>query len=598
MLVGLILSMVCIPGFSQEEKFFNQKEIRIGNAWFNTSSSEIGPAIVENQLIFNSGNLVGSLNEKKGKSAGSVFYDLYTVNFDNLGTFSADLTRMSSVITRHHEGPLSYCAKSRQLFITQSMPGNPDIENVVFKKENVRLGISIYNRTPAGWELADNFPFNNQHFSIAHPAVSITGDTLVFASDKHGGIGGVDLYYSVKKMGYWSEPENLGEKINTPGNDMFPFLDGDGALVFASDGRNGFGGLDLFFVQDFSSPDPDVMSLGEDFNSAADDFGLVIEPKHRFGFFVSNRDGGSGDDDIYYFKAENYSFKLAPVSALSKRSLPGAKLQVFDNRDNLVAEGFADEQGLFSAKLRLDEKYHVIASMSGYKDMLYELNLTGEDKFVDKKEIIPMQPLYQLDGEVIDLVEKVPLSDALVLLMQGGQLQDTLRVNTDGEFSVQIQPDQEYYVNVSKDHYINSEINFSTIGISEGAIFHLFELYPMKTGTRIVLNNMEFSPGSFELLPEASRELNRLVIVLIENPDLRIRLEAHTDSRGDDQSNLILSQNRAETVYNYLVANGIDPVRMEYIGLGETQLVNECDDGVYCTEGQHAQNRRIVVEIL
>ncbi|MCW0484983.1 OmpA family protein [Gaoshiqia sediminis] len=584
--------------FSQNHKFFEESGIEIGNAWFNTTSSEIGPAIMGNQLIFNSGNVVKMDSGEKGKSAEQVFYDLYAVAFNNIGTLSVELKRMSSVVTPFHEGPLSYCEHTGQLFLTQSILDETEVENVVFKKENVRLGIAIYKQTATGWELADYFPFNNRRYSVAHPAINATGDTLVFASDMPKGVGGIDLYYSVKVNGYWSEPVNLGDNINTPGNDLFPFLDTDGTLIFSSDGRAGKGGLDLYATKLSSSQPQEVIHLGDGFNSGADDFGLIAEPRHRFGFFASNREGGHGDDDIYYFKAADYRFNLVSASSLSNQILTGVDLKVFDSNDDLVIEGFTDEKGRLPVKLGLNQKYQVLASMEDFRSVLREVNLTGEGEFVEKDELVLMEPIYRLDGEIVDMVERTPVPGAFVLLMKDGQLQDTLRADEEGRFSARVQPGQQYYVNISNEHYINAELDISTVGMDEGAMFYFFELYPLKSGTRMVLNNMEFAAGNFELRPDAIRELNRLVIVLIENPDLQIRIEVHTDSRGNDQVNLELSRSRAEAIYNYLISGGIDPDRMEYVGLGETQLVNECDDGVFCTEGQHAQNRRVIVEIL
>ena len=161
-----------------------------------------------------------------------------------------------------------------------------------------------------------------------------------------------------------------------------------------------------------------------------------------------------------------------------------------------------------------------------------------------------------------------------------------------------IEPNQMYNVTVSADNYFGTEVNVSTVGMDPGTLSYFFQLYSLNVGTRIELNNIYYDLDKYNIREDAARELDRLVDVLVKYPDIDIRLESHTDSRACEDYNLELSEKRARSTFIHLVSKGIEPRRIQYVGLGKTLLVNDCEDGVSCSEEQHAENRRTVVEIL
>jgi hypothetical protein len=143
--------------------------------------------------------------------------------------------------------------------------------------------------------------FNSDGYSTGHPAISKDGRLIVFSSDRPGGQGGSDLYMSYRNGDTWGEPENLGFRVNTAGDEMFPFLLDDGTLLFSSNGHAGLGGLDLFSAQQAEVGFVDVTNLGVPINSPQDDFSMIVTSGGR-GYFSSNRSGGKGSDDIYFFQ--------------------------------------------------------------------------------------------------------------------------------------------------------------------------------------------------------------------------------------------------------------------------------------------------------
>ncbi|WP_159518814.1 OmpA family protein [Sunxiuqinia indica] len=560
----------------------------------NTPYSDFGPAIIEDELIFSSyTEEAGKKSDKKNKA----FYDLFSSDLNLMGNIITDRRKLTTMISQYHEGPLTFCENTGELFLTQSNWENPQELNIVFKKKNIRLGIVIYEKTALTWQFKEKFPYNSSEYSVAHPTISESGDTLIFVSDMPGGMGMTDLYYCVRQDTGWSKPINLGPKVNTAGKEMFPFLNSDGSLVFSSDGHAGEGNLDLFYI-DFPITEYSQRStFTNNINSPADDFGLVVHPNQRSGYFSSNREGGVGDDDIYYLKMEDYRFNIMTLSNYTKRALIGANVNIIDGDGQVAATGQSDSDGKMSVKLDVDKKYTLIASIDNYLDQVVDLDLTDEGNFVDKNYKVYLDPEFVFQGQVVDILGNIPIPDAMLTINDGNDI-DTIYADYQGQFKHNIEPEKDYKVNVTAYNFFGTDIDFNTVGMKPGLIDYLVQLYSLDAGTRIELENIYYDLAKWNIRPDAAQELDKLVSVLEEYPDLQIRLESHTDSRGGDEFNMELSRKRSKSAFDYLVSKGIDPSRVEHVGFGESQLVNKCDDGVSCTEAEHAENRRTVVEIL
>ena len=191
-----------------------------------------------------------------------------------------------------------------------SVAFSPDGKTLASGSSDKTVKLKLYrlvylpNENRWGDQLIEAVPFNDREYSVGHAALTADGQTLYFASDKPGGYGGVDIYKSVRdQSGNWAAPTNLGPSINTSGDEMFPFVSNDGTLYFSSNGHLGLGGLDVFSAtavstkEGWSAPE----NLGFPINTNSDDFGYIIDKENKNGYFVSNRAGGKGDDDIYKF---------------------------------------------------------------------------------------------------------------------------------------------------------------------------------------------------------------------------------------------------------------------------------------------------------
>ena len=242
---------------------------------------------------------------KKGVKIGDADdpedYNLKFAGLDSTGALSKPSNfsrRLNSAKT--HEGPVSFSPDFKTMFITRNTAFDDGKKR---GKTTSNLKIFIKRLVDEEWTGEETLPFESDRYNYCHPTVSADGTKLYFASDIPGGFGGMDLYMSRKlKGGEWSQPINLGARVNTDKNEVFPFLTDKGTLYFSSNGRPGARGLDIYKF-DVTSRTARPVSLGEPFNSEADDFGIMFMPgTSKKGYFSSNRKGGVGGDDIYEFE--------------------------------------------------------------------------------------------------------------------------------------------------------------------------------------------------------------------------------------------------------------------------------------------------------
>jgi len=488
--------------------FFKNVTIKIEKTDINTVGSDFGPAFVDEQLWYSAFNEEGIRKLQQGKT-NNVFYNIFATPVDLNGNLkNRKEIKLKDVSAGYHAGPVSYCEQTQELFVTLSNYENPEVKNVVFQKANIPLKIIILEKSGSGWKYVSDLPFNSSAYSVGHPAISVTGDTLFFASNiPDKGYGGTDLYMTVRENGKWGEMVNLGEKINTSADDMFPFLYKGNRLVYASAGKpSGKGGLDIFYA-DMVGNGFETPNNFTELNSTEDDFGLVIHPNGEVGYYTSQKSGGEGSDDIY--------------------------------------------------------------------KVLFE----GQ---------------YDLELLVRDTKTRDPMPNVQVNFSDG----KTLRTNSSGIITRDLEKNTDYMATTELDGYMNDSRSFTTEGQSYGTMQIVLNVEKVEVGQKFVMENIYYDFDKWDILPESEVELDKLVKIMKDNPAWEVELGSHTDSRGSDAYNEELSQKRSESAVNYIVSKGISPNRITAKGYGETQLVNECDDGVDCTEEQHRKNRRTEFKIL
>jgi len=416
------------------------------------------------------------------------------------------------------------------------------------------------------WTVAKNLgsPLNSDY---QDGAISVTeqGTEMYFASSRMGGYGNVDIYYSQKKNGAWQTPINLGKRINTPAWDSQPTISADGkTLYFASTRDGGLGGSDIWMTQkDSSGHWTNPVNVGKPINTYFDEQTPFIHPDGQTLYFSSYGHPGMGSADIF----------LSRKDANGKWSEPQNLGYPINTKD---AEG--------SFYVSTDGKHAYFASdLKKQTDDydLYYFNLPNELK--------PL-PVNYLKGIITNAEsgEKISADVQLIDLASGNVMNSFSSDPASGYYLISIPSGKNYALNVSKKGFLFHSENFSLADHNPSEPYELnIKLQPMKTGESVVLKNIFFETGSAELKKESTVELDKLISLLKENPTMKIEIGGHTDNVGSDNDNLALSENRAKSVYDYLIKVGVGAARLSFKGYGETKPIATND-----TEEGRAQNRR------
>jgi len=350
-------------GAQTSNNFLKNVTIETEKTDINTAGSDFGPAFVENQLWYSAFDEEEIRKIQQGETK-DVFYNIFATPVNSKGNLqNGKEVKLRDVSSGYHAGPVSYCQQTGELFVTLSNFQNPEIKNVVFQKANIPLKIIILEKSGAGWRYVSDLPFNSSTYSVGHPTISASGDTLFFASNiPDKGYGGTDLYMTVRENGNWGEMTNLGENINTSADDMFPFLYNGNRLIYASAGKvSGKGGLDIYYA-DMNGTGFETPENFSELNSPEDDFGLVIHSEDEVGYFTSQKSGGEGSDDIYKVLFEGqFDLELLVRHSKSGDPLPNVQVNFSDGKTLRT-----NSSGIIIRDLDKNTDYAATTELDGY----------------------------------------------------------------------------------------------------------------------------------------------------------------------------------------------------------------------------------------
>jgi outer membrane protein OmpA-like peptidoglycan-associated protein/tetratricopeptide (TPR) repeat protein len=554
-----------------------------------------------------------------------------------------------SLNSKYHEGPCTFFHTSNKIIFTRN---NSSFENGVLgqkKAEINKLKLFTAEKKGADWINIKELPFNSSEFSNGHPAINFKDNLLYFVSDRPGGYGGTDLYCVKYVNGKWLEPVNLGGKVNTLGNEMFPFVDESGGVYFSSDGHPGLGDLDIFYFksnQISGLPESRVRNLGAPLNSMKDDFGIITDPYRSVGYFSSNRKRGGADDDIYKFNRVGslYGCRDLLVSVCDEDKTPIEKIKfeygLSGDSDSPKEQVITNETGTIKLCLEADAKFVFDFERVGYISQTKVYSNTeasdfepSELKIILKKIPLPLPVVADLGnqkekkknrelmvlnrnsnqsanifkGIITGGENGTPISAVKVRFINKctGEIQETY-TKKDGSYEFKRDIECDYELVAAKDDFgLSTEIvekivkrTFFRKKIKKNVSLNLFDTKLYKVGDVIKLENIYYDTESFVIRENAKRELDKLSKVLKRYPNMLIEVSSHTDTRGNAIQNLRLSQQRAVEVSKYIISTGIDKSRIKALGKGESEPLNACSDGVQCTEAEHQRNRRTEFKIL
>ncbi len=488
----------------------------------------------EKVMIFTSrrpGSTGGSFDE-----TGQYYEDIY-ISKKIAGQWGPPQNIGSNINTEGHDASIALSADGSELFI--------------YKDDNAGDIYYCKQRPDGSWSkpLPIEGSVNSRSYYENAAAVSPDGNTLFFASNREGGYGGLDLYMvKMNDKGFWGKPVNLGPKINTEVDDEGPFMDFDGmTLYFSSRAHKGMGGFDIFktFYDSTSGDWAEPINMGYPINSADDDIYFVLSGDGAHGYYASAKDDGVGEKDIYMI------------------SMPPR-----EDRKQLIEKMRA---------MHLDAPIADVVPAPTVAAVLLPVTIKGVVK--DAETGLPMQTVVQL-------------TDA------NGKLIAEKSVGPDGlySFTVKNEAATNYTLSTEKDEFgfINKTFLVPGEKSSSQEITQNLALKKLAVGNVYVLRNIYFDFDKATLKSASNKELNNLLQLLKQNPAMEIEISGHTDSKGSDDYNKVLSRKRAQAVVNWLVSKGIAKDRLRFEGYGESRPLASNDDEL---EGREL-NRRTEFKIL
>lgn len=497
----------------------NDAGFQVFNINGNTPQTDFSPAFMNEKLLFSSSR--GHKDKKIYGPSGEAYLDIYSARIGGDGDIVNPNLFEGIPASKYHKSTPYYSKSLNKVFYVLS---NEEDDELLFdekQKNSLAIGLA---KSSSGPDKSFNYLLKNLSISFYYPFYEESTGKLFFAANFEDSYGGTDIYFVyTNNAQIMSEPINVGPRVNSPGNEIAPFIF-ENSLYFSSDVFYGLGGMDIYKAtiqsdDSFSIP----INLGDGINTAHDDFGFIIKKQGDNGFlgyFASNRPGGKGKDDIYGFKVNELpglkTLVLRGTVAKPKTGLgiAEASVKVLDTDGQLLKEVVADASGRYRLELPWRDEIELEATKENHSRYF---------KTFDKEELEEVSgQLFQIDMVVLeDIVADIEEKKA------------------------------------------------------------------------VKLNDFLFEKGKSEITAEISTELDKVVAAVQKFPQMQLRIESHTDSRGNRNTNKRLSQQQADAIKKYLLDKGVPSANISgAVGYGETKLVNDCKDGVYCLDFLHNQNAR------
>ncbi len=497
------------------------KRFNVQNLDINSEYSDFGGVLFEDNIY------ITSARNDKGRKYGwnnEPFLDIYKFDVDQ-GSYLNEQILEDVINTKYHEGMVAFSPDGETMYFTRE-----SLFDKSYYKDSLNYNqmgvIHLYKATRCikkhitwkdngkckfshEWSNITRLEINSPNYSIKNPSLSCDGEIIYFSSDMPGGYGNFDIYKGeIDSIGNISNVKNLGQKINTEGQEMFPHVCCDNILYFSSDAHLGLGGMDVFYTKPVDGKWTAPRNVGIPVNSNADDFAFILAENCEDGFVSSNRSGGKGSDDVYAVK------KLLPLCDIllttnildskTKEPISFATTSISDNTGIVDNTKMTSEKGLAEFMIECEDKIQLTVSKTGYESKMLDLTFTDIPP--------PVLDVY------LDPIEEIIVEE------------------------------------------------------------------------KINLNPIYFDFDKSNITNKAAFELDKLVAIMEKYPEMIIRAESHTDSRGPASYNKGLSDRRAKSTAQYVISKGISEDRITGVGKGEEEPRVDCSQG--CSKEEHAQNRR------
>lgn len=484
-----------IPVLLDQSKFFDLKTLDI-----NSDKSDFGAVLKDNSVYFTSAR---NPSNKIYSWTKEPFLDIYKADLKEDGTIS-NIVLLKELNSKYHDGSISISNDGNTIYFTSdSFRENSfekDKDNKLKLGRNTIFSAKLVN---GKWGEITSLPFNSKDFSTGNPSLSKDGKTLYFSSNMPGSIGGVDIWkVAISETGSYGKPENLGKKVNTEGNESFPFITSENVLYFSSDAKQGLGAMDVYKID--LKANSEVKNLGKPVNSEKDDFAFTFNEIKKIGFVASNR---NGNDDIFeLIPVCNYEVNTLVTNANTGAILADATVSILDDKNNIISTEKSNSKGEVSFNVKCEKSHTIQVTKDGFESNIFAVLASNQ---------------------------------------KGGS----------AEISATLKP-----------------------------------ISAIITATEVKLNPILFEYNNSNVTQQGAFELDKLVQIMKNNEKLIIFVKSHTDNRGSDEFNLLLSEKRAKATIQYIISKGIDAKRISGRGFGETEPKVDCREK--CTDDDHEQNRR------
>lgn len=587
----------------------NSDKCKVENQSWNSLEEDFAPFIFQNQILFASSRSKKFWEKRSWNGNKKAFLDIYTIQMNNERQEPVKWNK-GKVNKKFHEGPIVISSDGKKMFVTRNNYKNVGSDGTT----NLSLFMSSFDGE--SWSEMIEFPYNSADFSVGHAAINEDGNVLVFVSNMPGGKGGTDLYVSYFESGIWSLPRNL-DKVNTSGDEVFPFFFKNEELYFSSNGHLGIGGLDVFFTKWNEGRLGKVKNVGSPINSPYDDFSYFLDTNKLDGYFASNRKTGLGDDDIYKFSWSEIVSYAKSVDGVTKDKSgniqDSIKINLISAEGDTLYTTFSDINGAYSIPIDNPGDYTILFSDKNKFPASVPLTIdpgSDDDLFIDVA--LEKKSPFRSTISVIDASSKSPLDNVKLIIQDLRNNKKEITYTDNNGIAVKsIRNVKEgdvvrLRIQIERDGYATKTAAIEKKIPEDGNVDIELEISEIKQGVDVAksinLQPIYFDLNKFDIRPDAAVELNKIVKILNENPEMQIELGSHTDCRGSALSNQILSEKRAFSSAEYLKKRITNPDRIGSKGYGEYKILNGCicegKLGPVYSEQEHAINRRTEFIIL
>lgn len=535
------------------------------------ASQSFGIQYFKNLVVYSSA-VEGAKTDRNGNAFLNLFCSDMNEGFVRDNTyrlFSQNLT------SPYHVGAICFTSDRKYMYYTKSV--------IVGDRDVMKIFVAEYDGKD--WINERELTINSNSYDCAHPALSLDDSMLYFVSNMDGGYGGKDIYCCERKgPNSFGKVKNCGKTINTYEDEVYPVINKDGKLYFSSKGHHGFGGLDIFSAEMIDGKWQNVTNMMKPYNSNKDDFSYVMDPNiDGFGFISSNNVNDGYADKIFTVRPRvknEAPVEMPPIIGGDEMLVFGAEMAPSITPDPVPVVTPEPEPVV------LPEPEPVVAPEPEPAPVVVEKKA---DPFSFETAIISTFNGTKIEGA------KVVLTDANGNLIAEGYTDKNgkVKVVIPGD---KVSKDAEYNVTITKDGYNEKNLT-ATIDELKTLSKEGIQLTPIFNDAVLDdISGMEI-PYVNDLDDNAKAILDKLAAYLLQNPNIVVKLNGHTEAKGNRYGNLSVSQKMAEKAKAYVVAKGVNEDQLIPRGYGERYLKNRCHRGRYCDKSQHMMNRRVEVVV-